>query len=118
MDLLLRSTVSAGAPEGAVGGHIHYVGITGIDNDHTYMFRFLQSHIFPALASIFAFINAVSVGYAALVVVLPGPYPDHIGVVGIQGNAADGIGTQVVEDRLKRSAAVAGLPSPPDAVAT
>src|SRR5262249_21183809 len=64
----------------------------------------------PGLAPVGAPVNAVPVADAALGLVLPGSQPDHVGVVGVQGGAAQRVGAVMIEDRPPGSPSVGGLP--------
>src|ERR1700748_3253381 len=70
----------------------------------------LQAHVLPALAAIVRTIDAVTVRDGALAVVLTGTDPDDVGVFGIDGDCADGVGAFAVEDGSKCCAVILGLP--------
>jgi hypothetical protein len=68
----------------------------------------LESYVAECTPAVFALIDAVAVGDAALVVVLARAYPDDGRVLGVDGDPTDGVGTVVVEDRGPGGAVVGG----------
>jgi len=107
---LVQAAVAAGAPGGAFGGHVDHSGVARVDGDHPDVAGFLQTHVLPALAAVDGFVHAVAVADGALVVVLAGADPDDVGVGGVHGHAADGVGPVLVEHRCPGGAGVDRLP--------
>src|ERR1700722_8499853 len=74
------------------------------------MLRLLQSNIPPGLAAILALVDTVTIGDAALVVVLARPYPHHRRILGIDYHRADRVRPLRIEHRRPGRAVVSGPP--------
>ena len=107
---LVEPPVATLLPERALGGHVDHLAVPGIHQDLGNVLAGLQPQVLPVLAAIQAAVDAVAVGHGALAVVLAGAHPHHVGVPGIDGDAANGEGGLLVEDRLPGGACVDGLP--------
>ena len=105
---LVQAALAAALPEGAGGGHVHHVGIARVHHDAGDVLGELEAHVAEGAPAVFALIDAVAVGDAALVVVLARAHPDDGGILGIDGDPADGVGAVVVEDRGPGGAVVGG----------
>src|SRR5262249_25533373 len=71
-----------------------------------------KADVLPRLAAIVGAVDAIAVADAALAVVLAGADPDGFGVLGVEGDGADGVGALVVEEGVPGGAGVGGLPDP------
>src|SRR5262249_14656905 len=76
----------------------------------TNVLRFLQPDVFPRLATIVRTVHAVAIADAALAVVLARADPDDVGVLGVEHDCTDRVGTLIVEDRRPGRAAVDRFP--------
>ena len=110
---LVEATVTALLPEGALGRHIDHGAVPGIHQDLGDVFAGPQAQVLPGLAGVQAAVDPVSVAHGALGVVLPAAHPDDVGVPGIHGHTADGVGALLVEDGVPGGATVHGLPEAP-----
>jgi len=64
----------------------------------------------PGGASVFRFIDSVSVSNASLIVVLSCSHPDYVWITGIHGDAANGVRSLMVENRSEGRAGIDGFP--------
>src|SRR5262249_32982744 len=69
---LVKAAVTSWAPKRSLGGDVDRVRIAGIDQDLPDVFRVFEADVFPRLAAVGGFVDAVAVSNAALAVVLPG----------------------------------------------
>ena len=107
---LVEAALAAALPQRAGRGHVDHVGIARVHHDAGDVLGELEADVAEGAAAVFALVDAVAVGDAALVVVLAGAHPDDGGILGIDGDPADGIGAVVVEDRGPGGAVVGGQP--------
>jgi hypothetical protein len=107
---LVQAALAARGEERALCGDIHHVGVTRVDLDGTNVLRPLQSHAPPRRAGVRGLVYAVAEVRAALAVVLAGAEPEHVGVAGVDDDAAEVVRAAFVEDRRERQAAVRRLP--------
>ena len=107
----VKSSVAARPPDGTFGRHIYDVRIFGMDNDLADLTRRFQTHVFPRVAAVFRFVNAVAVTQRPLVVVFARTQPHHVGIVGVNGNVSHGIGSVIVENGHERCTVVFGFPN-------
>ena len=107
---LVQAALAAALPERARGRDVHDVGIARVHHDARDVLGELEAHVAEGASAVFALIDAVAVGDAALVVVLAGADPDDGGVLGVDGDPADGVGAVVVEDGRPGGAVVGGRP--------
>src|SRR5262249_61560617 len=69
-----------------------------------------QAQVLPGPAAVGALVHPVPETDAALRLVLAGPQPDDVRVVGVERDAAEGVGAVVVEDGLPALAGVGRFP--------
>ncbi len=103
---LVDAAVAAGTPNRAIGSHPHDVGVAGVHGNHADVLRILEAHVGPGMAAVLRAVDAIAVGYGALVVVLARADPNGIGVAGVQGHAANGVGTFAVKNGFKGQSVV------------
>ena len=95
----------------AEGGHVHEIGVRGMDSDPRDVPRVLQAHVLPRLPSVGGPVHAVAVGHVAADAGLAGTGVDHVGVGLANGQRAHRRGVEiVVADGLPVGAAVGRLP--------
>ncbi len=111
---LVQPAVAARRPERPHRRHVDHLGIARIDDDAADVHRILEAQVLPRLAAVDGAVDPVAVGDAALAVVLAGADPDHVGVVRVDGDAADRERALGVEDRRPGRPAVLRLPHPAD----
>jgi hypothetical protein len=81
-----------------------------VNGDHPDLARFFQPHIFPGLAAVGSFIDAISIAQCTLMVIFACAGPDNVVVPGIHRKAADRICAIIVEDRFERIAVIGSFP--------
>src|ERR1035438_3436670 len=64
---LVQAALAAALPERSGGGHVHHVGIARIHHDAGDVLGELESHVVEGAPAVFALVDAVAVGDAALV---------------------------------------------------
>src|ERR1022692_1064396 len=105
---LIQAALAAALPERPGGGHVHHVGIARIHHDAGDVLGEFESHVVEGAPAVFALVDAIAVGDAALVIVLAGAHPDDGRILGVDGNPADRVGTVIVEYGRPRRAVVGG----------
>src|SRR5690606_3505376 len=88
------------------------VRIVRMDNDFSDVLGIFQSPVSPGLPAVIRSIDAIPIGYAALVVVLASTYPNGVRIVRIQGNTTDRIGTFLIKERLPGGTCIHRFPYP------
>ena len=95
------AAVAAFAPHGPVSCHIYHVAAIWMHNHIGNMLAVFQPHIFPALTSVHAFVHAIAIAHAALVIVFAATYPNDIAVLRIEGYTTNGIAALPIKKRSK-----------------
>ncbi len=108
-----EAPVAAGGPEGPLRGDEDHVSVPGIHQDLPDMLRAPEPHVLPGATGVPAQVHPVSPGHVAAADVLSRPHPHHVGVVGVQGDVADGVGSLLVEDGGPGGSGVGGSPEAP-----
>ena len=108
----VQAAVATAGPERSLGRHVNRVGVLGVYPDHADMFRLLQAHIGPGLATIQALVDTVAVTDVATGDILPAAHPNGVMVIGVNGDRTDGIGTFGVKHALPGGAGINRLPDP------
>ena len=106
----VQAPISPGRPEWSLCGDEHGFRVAGIDPDLADVPRVLEPHIFPGLAAVDGFVNAIAVGHAALRIVLTCPDPHDVGIIRIELDDTDRIRSLAIENRCPGDAIVVGLP--------
>ena len=104
--------VTARRPQGTVRGHINDIGIGRVNGDHSDVFGILQSHVFPAFATVVRAVHPVAIGHAPLVVILARTDPNRVWVGGVDADTADRIAALVLEHGFISGPRVGGFPYP------
>ena len=104
------AAIASARKEGALRGYEDGVRIARVDYDFRDVLGVGEADVLPGGAGIGALVNAVAIADGALRLVFAGAEPDDVGVLGVDGDAAEGVGTALIEDGLKGDAAVGGLP--------
>lgn len=106
----VEAAVAAGRPKGTLGGDIDDLGIARVNKNSLDVLGVFQAGAGPGLAGIGALVDAVAEADAAQGLVFAGAEPDDVGVLGINGDAAQGVGAALIKDRLEGKAVVLGFP--------
>src|SRR5690349_23755055 len=85
----VEPAISSRRPEGSLGRNKNCIAIFRTDGNAPDMLGMLQSHIGPALASVFRLVNAITVIDAALGIVLAGAHPHNRWITRIELDVAD-----------------------------
>ncbi len=107
---LVEPAVPARRPEGSLACRVDDLGVARVDEDLGDVLRRLEPHVLPGSTAVLRTVDAVAVAHAALAVVFPRAHPDHAGVLGVEGQAPDGVGAFLFEDRRPGGSGVDGLP--------
>src|SRR5262249_6007890 len=107
---LVQPAVAARRPQGPLRRDVDDVGVARVHEDLGDVLRLHQPDALPGGAGVGALVDAVPVADAALRLVLAGAEPDDVGIVGVDGDAAERVGAAVVEDGAHGQAAVGRLP--------
>ena len=107
---LIQAALAAALPQRPRRRDVDHVGIARVHHDARDVLGSLQPHVAPGPAAVFALVDAVAVGDAALIVVLAGAHPDDRRILGIDRDVADRIRAVVVEYRRPGGAVVVGQP--------
>src|SRR5262249_52362646 len=108
---LVEAPVASRSPQRTLGGDEHDIRVARIDKDLSDVLRIQQAQRLPGRTTIRTLVNAVAEAATALRLVLPCAEPDDIGVLRVEGDAADRVRAVVVEDRLPGQPAVRRLPN-------
>ena len=106
----VQTAIATITPQWAMGCHQDFVGVVRVDPDLANVARVFEPHVSPGFAIVRRLVNTIAVGDAALRFVFARTDPDGLGVVRIDFDSANGVGTFVVEDRRPGRAAIVGLP--------
>src|SRR6266850_2224225 len=68
----VEAAITAAFPQGSRGGDINNVAIARVDENFRNVLGLAQAHVVPGAAAILALVHAVTIGDAALIVVLAG----------------------------------------------
>src|SRR5439155_25758411 len=118
-DLLPRLAAVGRAEDAALGvgpvgvaqhGDEDAVGVLGIDEDRRDLLAVAQAQVFPRLAAVGRFVDAIADGQVGALEALAAADVEDVGVGRRYGQGADGAGGLVVEDGVPGAAGVGGLP--------
>src|ERR1019366_6872497 len=107
---LVQAAVAAGRKKRPLSGHPHDVGVALVDEDFGDVLGVFEPHVLPGAAGVGALVDAVAIADGALGFVLTSAQPDGIGVVRVDGDAAQRVGAAVIEDGIEGDAAIGGFP--------
>src|SRR5262249_49534428 len=107
---LEQAPVAAGPPQRPLRRHVHGVGAARVDDDPADVLGGRQADVLPRLAAVVGAVDAVAVADAALAVVLAGADPDHVRVLRVEHDGADGVRALVVGDGRPGGGGVGRLP--------
>src|SRR5207253_7121363 len=95
---LVEAAVATGRPERALRGDVDDIAVARIDDDLADVLGFGEADVLPRLAAVVGAVDAVAIADATLAVVLAAADPDGLGVFGVEGDGADGVGALAVEE--------------------
>ena len=102
----VEAALAAAFPERPRRRDVDHIRIARVHHDTRDVLGCLEAHVLPGAAGVFALVDAIAKGDAALVVVFAGAHPDNRRILGIDGDGADGVGAVGIEDRRPGSAVV------------
>src|SRR5207249_863727 len=76
------------------------LGVTGIDDDSRNLLAIAQAHVFPDLAAIGGFVDAVANRQVRPLQALAAAYVDDVGIRGSDCHGPDRAGGLIIEDRV------------------
>ncbi len=106
----VEAAIAAALPQGSGGRDVNHVAIARVDENFGNVLGLAQAHVVPGTSAIFAFVHAVAIGDAALIVILAGADPNGRRILGVDSHGADGIRSLRVEYRCPGGAVVDGSP--------
>src|SRR5204863_7488135 len=112
VDRLVETAIGTVAPQLARRAGVDGVGVARVDRDLRDPLALLQAHVRPALAAVDRLVDSVSNGHRVARPGLPGPDPDHLRVLRVDGDGPDRLHRLPVEDGLEGHAPVLALPHP------
>ena len=86
----IQTTVTTRIPQRTLGGYVDGITVPGMETDHRNVTRVFQTHVFPALAAVNGFVDAITETDAALGVVLAAAYPDDVRVFRVNFDHTNG----------------------------
>lgn len=106
----IEPAIAAAGPERSLARDEDGVAVAGIDEDFGDVFGLVEADFGEALSAIERLVETIAVSDASLAIVFPGADPQDITILGIESEAADGVGAVLVEDGIPRGTGVGGLP--------